>query len=123
MRRDQLPLSSCVRGSGFPMPEFGSRCTSRIRRIMRRAIARSCSTHHARSSKAAASNSKFLNGFLERETFLTLLRFEKSALHRVRLEEVRRLPLGFYLAPKSDGHDNGGRLAVLARDELDFSVR
>src|SRR5438876_11889960 len=90
---------------------------------MRRAIARSCSTHHARSSNAAASNSKFLNGCLEREPLLTLLRFEKTALHRVRLEEVRRFPLGFYLSPPRDGNDNGGRLAILVRNELDPSVR
>src|SRR5438876_4515568 len=89
---------------------------------MRRAIARSCSTHHARSSNAAVSNSKFLNGCLERETLLTLLRFEKAALHRVRLEEIRRFPLGFDLAPQRNGHDNGGLLAVLVGDELDLRV-
>ena len=55
---------------------------------MRRACARSCSTHHARSSNAAASNSKFLNGFVKREPLLTLASLEEAALHRFRPQQI-----------------------------------
>lgn len=64
MHLDQRPLSSRFNGSGLPAPEKGSRWMSRIRRITRSACARSCSTHQARSSNAAESNSKLLDNRL-----------------------------------------------------------
>lgn len=42
---------------------------------------RSCSTHQAKSSKADGSNSKFLKGSVERDSFLSLFSFQKAALH------------------------------------------
>src|ERR1035437_5498103 len=86
--------------------------------MIRRACARSCSTHHARSSNAAASNSKFLNGFVKREPLLTLLGFKEAALHRLRLQQVSRFPFGRDVAPQRDRHNHGGRLAALIGDIL-----
>ena len=54
---------------------------------------------HARSSNAAASNSKFLDGLVKRETLLTLFRLKEAALHRFRFQEISRFPFGFDLAP------------------------
>lgn len=71
---------------GLAKPAKGSRCVSRINRIMRSACARSCSTHQARSSNPATSNSKLLNGCLERETGLPLGRLQEAILHRFTLQ-------------------------------------
>ena len=86
-------------------------------------ITHTCPTHrHARSSNAAASNSKLLNGFVQCETLLALLRFYEAALHRLRLQKVGRFPLGFDLAPQRDRHDRGSWLAALIGNVLDLSV-
>src|ERR1035437_3066045 len=91
--------------------------------MIRRACARSCSTHHARSSNAAASNSKFFNGFVKREPLLTLLRLKDAALHGFRLQKVSRFPFGFNVAPQRDRHNHGSRLAALIGDILDLRFR
>ena len=80
---------------------------------------RSCSSHHARSSKAAGSNSKLLNNCLEWYAFPALLRFKQSTLHRIRLEQRCRFPLGFNLAPQGDRYDYGYRFATLVGYVLD----
>src|ERR1035441_11050486 len=90
--------------------------------MIRRAYARSCSTHHARSSNASASNSKFLNEFVKREALLALLGFKQAALHRFRFQEVSRLSFGFNVAPQRDRNDHGRRLAALIRHVLDLSL-
>src|ERR1019366_1226545 len=123
MRLDQQPLSSCLSGSGLPRPVNGSRCVSRIRRMMRRACVRSCSTHQARSSNAAASNSKLLNDGLKRKTGLPLSRLQKAILHLGALQQVRGLALRLNLPPEFDWDDYGGRFPALAGDDLDLSVR
>src|ERR1035438_1574045 len=91
--------------------------------MIRSACARSCSTHQARSSKAAESNSKFLNGFVERDPLLTLLCFQQAAPHRFRLQEVGRFPFGFDVAPKGDRNNHGGGLTAFIGDVLDLSIR
>jgi hypothetical protein len=114
MRLDQQPLSACLNGSDLPKPAKGSLCVSRIRRIMRSACARSCSTHQARSSNAATSNSKLLNGCLEPEPGLPMRRLQQAILHGFALQQVRGFPLRLDLPPEFDGHDDCGRLAALA---------
>src|ERR1017187_10563128 len=91
--------------------------------MIRRACARSFSTHHARSSNAAGSNSKFLYGFVKREPLLTLLSFKEAALHAFRLQQVSRFPLGSDVAPQRDRHNHSSRLAALVGDILDLSFR
>src|ERR1035438_7318998 len=86
--------------------------------MIRSACARSCSTHQARSSKAAESNSKFLNGFVERDPLLTLLCFQQAAPHRFRLQEVGRFPFGFDVAPKGDRNNHGGGLTAFRSGSL-----
>jgi hypothetical protein len=117
------PASSCHMGSGLPIPLSGSRCVSRIRRITRRASARSCSTHQARSSKPAGSNSKLLNRRLEWDSFLASLRSQKALLHSSGPQEVCGFPLGFYLMPELDWHDDGCWLTTLVGNDLDFRAR
>src|ERR1019366_1439224 len=91
--------------------------------MIRRACARSCSTHHARSSNAAASNSKLVNGFVQRDPLLAVLRFQEAALHGFRHQQVSCFPFRFDVAPNRDRHNHRSRLAALIGDVLDLSFR
>ncbi len=118
MRRDQQPLSSCYRGSGLPRPARGWRCVSRINRMIRSACVRSCSTHHAKSSNAAGSNSKLFKRFLERDAALTLFSFQQTLSHHRTLQQVGRFDFGLDLSPQLDRYDHAEGLTVLVRNVL-----
>src|SRR5260370_26098062 len=90
--------------------------------MMRSACVRSCSTHQARSSSAAASNSKLLNDCLEGYTLLALRGLQEATLHRFGLEQVCGFPLRFNLSPEFDWHDDCGRLTALIGDDLDLRI-
>ncbi len=78
---------------------------------------------HARSSKAAESNSKLLNGRLEWDSILALLRSQQAVPHRLGPKQMCRFALGFDFVPEFDGHDDTGRLAILIGDDLKFPGR
>jgi len=79
-------------------------------------------TNQARSSKAAASNSKLLNGHLEGETLPALFRLQETTLHRFGLEQVCGFPLRFNFSPEVDRNDDCSRFAVFVGDDLDLRV-
>src|SRR2546425_13291686 len=91
--------------------------------MMRSACVRSCSTHQARSSNAATSNSKLLNDGLDRKPVLALLCLYKAALHRFGFQQIRCFTFRFNFPPELDGHDDGGRLTILVGNDLDFGAR
>ena len=91
--------------------------------MMRTACARSCSTHHARSSKAEESNSKLLNDSLERKPVLALGRRQQALLHRFRLQQICSFPLRGDLPPHFDGNEYSGRLPGFVGDDLDIHIR
>src|SRR5947207_3241102 len=119
MRFDQQPANSCLSGSGLPMPPNGSSRVSWISRMRRSAFLRSCSTHQARSSRAAASNSKLRTGFLDGETTLSVFGFQEALLHRFASQQVSRLPFGFDLMPQCDRHNDADRFALGIGNVLD----
>jgi hypothetical protein len=122
MRLDQHPESSCLSGSGLPSPEKGSRWTSRTKRTIRSACARSCSIHQAKSSNAAESNSKLLNDSLERQPVPALRRGQQALLHRLRAKQICGFPLRGDLPPQLDGDDHSSRLPGLVGNDLDVGV-
>ena len=79
--------------------------------------------HQARSSKPAGSNSKLLNRRLEWDSFPAFLGSQKARLHPFGPQEVRGFPLGFYLMPKLNRHDDGCWLTTLVGNDLDFRAR
>ena len=122
MRLDQQPFNSCFKGSGLPIPENGSRWISRIRRMIRRAWVRSFSTHQARSSKAATSNSKLVNDVLEGQTCLPAGCLQEAIFHGFALQQICGFSLRFDLPPEFDRDDDRGRFTALARNNLDLCV-
>lgn len=92
----------------FMLERFGlfnafERIALNLSRMILGACARFCSTHHARSSNAAASNSKLLNDRLDREPFVALLGLEQTPLHGVGLRQIGRLLLRFDLPQRESG--------------------
>src|ERR1035438_5691302 len=90
---------------------------------MRSACVRSFSTHQARSSNAATSNSKLLNDVLERQTGLPSGCLQEAIFHCFALQQICSFPFRLDLPPELDGHDDCGRFAALAGDNLDLPVR
>src|SRR2546423_6994650 len=91
---------------------------SLTRLMIRSALPRSCSTHQAKSSNAAGSNSKLLAGFIERNSFLALFGFQQTTFHILAFQKVGCLPLRFDLTPEINRDDNADRVAVFIRDVL-----
>src|SRR5688500_15093676 len=102
MRLDQQPASSCLSGSGLPMPPNGLVAVSWTSRRTRSDFFRSCCTHHARSSSAEVSNSKLLSDVVKRKASKAALGFEETRAHCVAFEKVSGFPLGFDFTPDID---------------------
>src|SRR6266852_2461988 len=85
-----------------------------------RAIFRSCSTHHSKSSKALGSNSKFGTGSLKGNASSTLFGFEQAAFHRFASQQIGCFALRLDFAPEFDGHDNADAVPLCVRYILDF---
>src|SRR5882724_2580149 len=88
--------------------------------MMRRALLRSCSTHQAKSSKAAGSNSKLLAGFVKADPFLAILRCQQSPLHILALEQVGGFPFRLDFTPQFYWDYGGNSVALLVCHVLDF---
>jgi hypothetical protein len=70
----------------------------------------------------SVSNSKLLSDFVNREASQAILGFEETFAHRVTLEKVRGLSLGFDLAPDFDWDDHCHGVAALIGDILDQGI-
>src|SRR5712691_10464507 len=88
--------------------------------MMRNALLRSRSTHHAKSSKAAASNSKLLTGCLKRDPVLTLPRFHQTAFHRLTAQEIGGLSFGGNFTPQLNRDNDGDRVPLFVRHVLNL---
>src|SRR5882672_2117667 len=87
---------------------------------MRSALLRSCSTHQAKSSKAAGSNSKLLAGFVKADPFLTILSLQESSLHILALKQVGGFSFRFDFTPQFYWDYGGNSVALLVCHVLDF---
>src|SRR5260370_20701786 len=111
MRLDQHPANSRLRGSGLPMPPNGLVCVSWIMRRMCNAFLRSFSTHQAKSSSAAGSNSKLRSDFFKRNSFAPALGLQETLPHDLAFQQIGGVSLGFDLPPKVNYHNPGHRLS------------
>src|SRR6266536_5023910 len=88
--------------------------------MMRNALLRSRSTHHAKSSKAAASNSKLLTGCLKSDPIVTLPRFQKTAFHGLTAQEIGGLSLGGNFTPQLNRDNDGYSIPLFVRHVLNL---
>ncbi len=91
---------------------FGSRSISLIRLTMRRALARSCFIHHAKSSNAAMSNSKFLKCFLKADACGAFFGFQKPPFHRFAFRQISRFLFRFNFVPNLYRHNYADRISI-----------
>lgn len=120
IRLDQQPLNSCFKGSGLPMPPKGSRSICRIKSIILKAVLRSCFIHHAKSSKALRSNSKFLTNFLKRYAFFSIFSFQNTLPHIFAFQKISGFFFRFNFAPNFYRHNHADRVANRIRNILNF---